>query len=315
MLQQTQVGRVVERFASFMHVFPGVRALAGASEQAVLAEWQGLGYYRRARLLHAAARMVVEEFGGRVPRTAGELVRLPGVGRYSAGAIASIVFGERTPIVDGNVQRVLARLDGRRGRLGDAGLVRWAWGRAEQLVEACGDPAAFNEALMELGAVVCTPGTPDCAACPLAGLCTAHRQGRQAELPAPQKAVRRKREHWHAVVVSNGRRVLFERRAARGMWSNMWQVPTVVGPKGLSADALRSGLARRNGDGGGPVAVGELTRRGSFEHGTTHRLIVFHVYTTSSRARKGTWRRLDDIDDLPMSNAQAKVLALVAGQP
>src|SRR5690606_31034689 len=134
MLQQTQVGRVIEKYESFMRRFPTLRALAEADEQSVLATWQGLGYYRRARHLHAAARAIVREHAGRVPCTAEELMHLPGVGRYTAGAIASIVFGERTPLVDGNVQRVLARLvaDDRSPTATEA--VRDSWQHADDLV-------------------------------------------------------------------------------------------------------------------------------------------------------------------------------------
>ena len=160
MLQQTQVARVVERYRAFLRRFPSVRVLAEAREQQVLAEWQGMGYYRRARNLHAAAKMIVRDFGGRVPRTADKLRKLRGVGRYTAASIASIVYGERTPLVDGNVQRVLARLDARPGRAQDPKLVKWAWRRAAELVELVDSPGSLNEGLMELGAVVCTPGSP-----------------------------------------------------------------------------------------------------------------------------------------------------------
>ncbi len=302
MLQQTQVGRVVERYRSFMRVFPSVGALAGGSSSSVLALWQGLGYYRRARHLHAAAVMVESEFGGRVPRTVDRLRRLPGVGRYSAGAIASIVYGRAEAMVDGNVARVLARLAGRDGVGGGAG--EWAWSRSAELVGVAETPGVFNEGLMELGAEVCTPRSPSCGSCPLRRLCVAYRLGLQETIPAPRKAARRLREYHHAVVVRRGvgarARLLLERRPSSGMWADMWQVPTVEAGRVLPVGAVRAGLS---------ASVTQLKKVASFEFGTTHRLITFCVYTARSRQRRGVWRCADDLGDLPMSNAQRRVLA------
>ncbi len=301
MLQQTQVARVVERYREFMRRFPTVASLARASAQEVLAAWRGLGYYRRAASLHAAARMIVSDFAGRVPARAAELEKLPGVGRYTAGSIASIVYGERLPVVDGNVQRVLARLDARRGRAQEAALMKWAWKRAAELVAQAEDPGVLNEGMMELGAVVCTPRAPRCASCPLASSCRAVAQGRQDQIPAPGRAAPRLRVHHHAVVVRRGESILVEQRPAQGMWSSMWQVPTVEAEKPLGPAALARAVH---------APLRGLVKRGSFEHGTTHRNITFHVYTATTTARRGTWRRPGGMDDLPMSNAQRKVLEI-----
>ncbi len=301
MLQQTQVARVVERYRGFMRRFPSVRALAAASEQEVLAEWQELGYYRRARSLWAAARIVVEEFGGRVPREVGELRRLPGVGRYTAGAVASIVYGRREAVVDGNVQRVLARVEGRDGFHQDPELVAWAWGRGAEGVEAVAEPGVFNDGVRALGAGVCTPRRPKCGECPLASVCVAFREGRQEEIPGVQRMVRRVRVHHHSVVVMRAGKVLLERRGAEGMWARMWQVPTVEGGRALGVARVEKGVA---------AGVTGLKKIGKFEYGTTHRDITFHVFTARSRQRRGTWRRVDDVGDLPMSNAQKRVLEI-----
>jgi len=160
MLQQTQVARAVELYEPFMRRFPTVGALAEASEQEVLAAWQGLGYYGRARRLHAAARAIAERFEGEVPADIDALRSLPGVGRYTAGAIASIAFGARVPIVDTNVARVLMRVDARAGTSANPENVEWCWERAAQLVEACTNASHFNEGLMELGAIVCSSAAP-----------------------------------------------------------------------------------------------------------------------------------------------------------
>jgi len=306
MLQQTQVMRVIEPFRAFMRAFPTVQALAAADEQHVLAMWRGLGYYRRARYLHGAARLIVERFGGRVPAAIGDLRSLPGVGRYTAGAIASIVFGQPEPAVDGNVRRVLARLEARHGAGSDD---EWAWSRAAGLARAARKPGVVAEALMELGAMICTParpngGAPRCDVCPLAKWCEARHRGVQAEIPSPAARPRRSTIYLHAVIVRRGGRVRLEQRPDRGLWSRMWQPPTIESPRKLTPSRLISALA---------VPVDHLRRRATFEHLTTHRRLVFEVYETTTRARRGVWRDVHDLDDLPMSNAHRRALACVIG--
>lgn len=302
MLQQTQVSRVVPTFKAFVKRFPTVRVLAAADEQDVLAMWQGLGYYRRAQQLHSAARMITTQFGGRVPSTVDRLRQLPGVGRYSSAAIASIIYGKPEPMVDGNVRRVLARWEARTGAASDA----WAWERAAVLVRSASAPGTFNEALMELGALICTPKTPQCQQCPVARYCKAYQRNAQHRIPPPKKAPRQKLVHHHAVVIVRGGKVLLERRSSNGMWSRMWQAPTIEADSPLRPEDVRAAL---------PVRVYQLIKRAHFEHQTTHRRITFHVYTAKSRARRGVWRRPEDITDLPISNAQRRVLALAPSAP
>ncbi|MDY7109551.1 MAG: A/G-specific adenine glycosylase [Planctomycetota bacterium] len=306
MLQQTQVVRVIESYGQFLRRFPTVRALAGADEQAVLAAWRGLGYYRRARLLHAAAQMIVDEFKGRVPRRVDDLLRLPGVGRYTAGAIASIVFGQAVPAVDGNVQRVLARWHAKAGSAGDGKIVAWSWKRAGELACAAPRPGELNEALMELGATICTPRTPECGRCPMARLCEAHRRGLAQEIPAPKRRAPRPAVHHHAVLIRRGDRLLLEQRPLTGLWAGMWQAPTVESERRLGEAEIRRAL---------PVSIDGLRRLGVFEHQTTHRRITFHVFAAHIRGRRGlpgrqgAWRGTQELDDLPMSNAQRRVLS------
>ncbi len=297
MLQQTQVSRVVTRFEKFIERFPTVRALADADEQDVLAMWQGLGYYRRAQHLHSAARMITAQFGGRVPPTVKRLQKLPGVGRYSAAAITSIVYGKPNAMVDGNVRRVLARWEARTGATGD----EWAWDRSAELIESASEPGTFNEALMELGALICTPKAPQCERCPVARHCKAFGRNAQNRIPSPKRAARQRAEHHHAVVIVRGGKVLLERRTSDGMWSQMWQTPTIESTKPLSDEIVHAALS---------VRVDQLTNRGRFAHHTTHRRITFHVYTACSRARRGVWRCPESISDLPMSNAQRRVFAV-----
>jgi A/G-specific adenine glycosylase len=296
MLQQTQVSRVIEKYRAFLKRFPSIRALAAAQEQDVLAAWQGLGYYRRARHLRAAAQHIMQQHRGRVPRDVKALQTLPGVGRYTAGAIASIVFGQPEPIVDGNVQRVLARLDA--DEQFDAA---HAWSRAAQLVQQAPQPGVFNEAMMELGATVCLPRQPLCASCPLKRSCRAYRAGVQDQLPPPKAATARIAVHHHAVVVMRSSKILLQQRDADGLWANMWQVPTIEHDQPLDDAALIDAL---------PVAVTHLQHIGEFQHVLSHRTITFHVHRARSRSRAGHWRGLDDLAEVPLSNAQHRVLQL-----
>jgi len=304
MLQQTQVSRVVVAFVAFMARFPTVADLAAADEQEVLAAWTGLGYYRRARHLHAAAKVVVAAHDGEVPADLESLRSLPGVGRYTAGAIASIAFGKRAAIVDGNVARVLLRLRGRDMGSDEPQAQRWAWAEAERLVEASTSPAAFNEGLMELGAVVCTPRSPDCDACPLSQRCVANAQGTTATIPRPRKTTARLTVHHHAVVVRRGARILLEQRGDDGLWASMWQVPTIESAAPLGIAGLRKRLTERG------VVVDELSATGAFVHLTTHREVRFHVHRAKSTQRRGDWVAPANALERPMSAAMRRIVAM-----
>lgn len=219
MLQQTRVETVLGYYGRWLEQFPTLEALADAAEDRVLKAWEGLGYYRRARNLHRAARLVRDGRGGALPTTYGDLRELPGVGDYTAGAVASIAFGEPVPAVDGNVRRVLARIfddaDPSPGRLRR---------RAAALVDR-ERPGDWNQALMDLGATVCTPRNPACPACPVRTWCGAHHARTQLERPArrPAKAVPRAR--FALAVLEREGRVLVEKRPAGGMLAGLWAFP------------------------------------------------------------------------------------------
>jgi A/G-specific adenine glycosylase len=227
MLQQTQVERVKDFFTRFLDRFPSVVALAAAREHEVLKAWEGLGYYRRARQLHAAAKRIVADHGGEFPRSVAGLQQLPGIGRYTAAAIASIAMDIPAPIVEANSRRVLARLSGHAAPLdgprGDEPL----WDIAAGLVPRRG-AGRFNQALMDLGAMVCVPERPLCTRCPLAEACVAWQTGRVDSIPAPKarRAVTRLRET--AVVMRHGDHVLVERRGAGEWWEGLWDFPRVA---------------------------------------------------------------------------------------
>jgi A/G-specific adenine glycosylase len=218
MLQQTRVAAVVEYYEKFLRRFPTVQKLAGAREASVLAAWSGLGYYRRARMLHAAARKVVT--AGGFPASAAELRVLPGIGRYTAAAIASIAFDEPVAVVDGNVERVLQRLLGK--RIAGESL----WGAAQEALSP-ERPGDFNQAMMELGAMVCLPRQPQCGACPVCGMCAT-----RGELPALGRAVRqRKREISYALDRRNGSVFLVKRPATASLMPGMWELPEIAGDR------------------------------------------------------------------------------------
>src|SRR3954447_8975609 len=227
MLQQTTVAAVVPYFRRFLAAFPTISALAAADEQAVLKLWEGLGYYRRARHLHAAAKQLVAGHGGKLPDDPAVWAELPGVGRYILGAVLSQAFDRRLPVVEANTKRVLCRLFAQAGDVTSAPVQAWLWETAAAVLpkKRVGD---FNQALMELGALVCTPRAPDCPNCPLKTECLARREGVQERIPRrpARPAVVEVREV--CVVARHRGRVLLARRPAGGRWANMWEFPRAV---------------------------------------------------------------------------------------
>ena len=275
MLQQTRVQTVLPYYERFMREIPTVDALAEASEERVLALWSGLGYYRRARMLQAAAKRVAAVHGGRIPEEAEELRELEGVGAYTAGAIASIAFGRRAALVDGNVARVLARMfaveDDIKSARGRARLWKLA---EEQVAAADGDPGDWNQALMELGATVCASRDPRCDACPVREHCEAFARGIVDRLPRSEGkraplAVRRV-----AVVLASSRAVLLARRRKESLMGGLWEPPTF--------DGEMAPLAARLG-----VDPLRLERAGEVVHVLTHRRMHVEVARGALPRRKG----------------------------
>ncbi len=237
MLQQTQVATVIPYYQRFLASFPDVAALAAAPIEAVIEHWAGLGYYARARNLHRCAQQIVAVHAGKFPKTSEQLVELPGIGRSTAAAVAAFAFGQRAAILDGNVKRVLCRHFGIDGFPGAAPVDRALWQLAESLLPAS-DIEAYTQGLMDLGATLCTRGRPRCGYCPLAAECVACRDGRQGELPQakPRKAVPERSSRF--VLISDGQRLLLERRPPSGLWGGL-----LVPPEGEPADVLaRLGL-------------------------------------------------------------------------
>lgn len=214
MLQQTRVAAVLEHYRIFLKRFPTVQKLAAAREASVLAAWSGLGYYRRARMLHAAAKLVVKEYGGHFPDNSRALIQLPGIGRYTASAIASIAHAEPTAVVDGNVERVLGRFLGKKMN-GES-----TWRAAEALLDRT-RPGDFNQAMMELGATVCVPREPKCLLCPVTDLCKTRGGLPRARTAAPQK----KREIHFGLARRDGQVFLIQRKRDESLMPGMWELP------------------------------------------------------------------------------------------
>lgn len=237
MLQQTQVATVIPYYQRFLASFPDVAALAAAPIEAVIEHWAGLGYYARARNLHRCAQQIVAVHAGKFPKTSEQLVELPGIGRSTAAAVAAFAFGQRAAILDGNVKRVLCRHFGIDGFPGAAPVDRALWELAESLLPES-DIEAYTQGLMDLGATLCARGRPRCGYCPLAAECVACRDGRQGELPQakPRKAVPERSSSF--VLISDGQRLLLERRPPSGLWGGL-----LVPPEGEPAGVLaRLGL-------------------------------------------------------------------------
>jgi len=277
MLQQTRVAAVLDHYTRFMRRFPTVQALAAAREPSVLALWSGLGYYHRARRMHEAAKLIVRQQENRFPGTAEEWRQLPGIGRYTAAAIASIAFGEAVAVVDGNVERVLQRLQG-------AKLSREAaWQQAELLLHRQ-RPGDFNQAMMELGATVCTPRAPQCPVCPLRKYCST----RGLDQPRPAAARKRKQQNY-ALIRKPGAVLLVQRSLNTSLMAGMWELPTIT-PEAVNGDA--------------PV----LSLRHSITD-TDYLVVVFSV--SPDEFKEGRWLSRRQCERLPLTGLTRKILVRV----
>ena len=292
MLQQTQVATALPYFERFVERFPDVHALARAALADVMAAWAGLGYYARARNLHACARAVVARHAGRFPGTAEALAALPGIGRSTAGAIAAFCFDERAPVLDGNVRRVLARHWAIAGDVQSAAVAAALWQRAQQELPAARDMARYTQAIMDLGATVCTRRQPGCGRCPLNARCAALRTGRVDELPAAKPRPVRPVRKAFVLAALAGTRVLLQRRAGDGIWGGLMCLPEF----GSKAALVRRARALATG---ATALLSLPTRR----HALTHLTLAIEPYlaTTGRTApacepRAARWVPLDAID-------------------
>ena len=301
MLQQTRVEVVVGYFHRFMNLFPTVEALASADEQEVLKAWEGLGYYSRARNLHRAAKEIVSRFGGVFPGTLKEIQSLPGIGPYTAGAIASIAYGLPTPAVDGNVLRVMARLDGIETDV----LLPAAKKDITERVQRMYIPGKANpltQGLMELGALTCVPGTPRCGACPVSDYCRANQTGRQGDLPVRSSRKKQTVSRLCAALIRCGGGVLIAQRPKTGMLANLWEFPIVE--RGKSNTQITEAFREKY-----RVEIASMEKAGHVRHVFTHRIWEVDVYRAGGTAVSDRCRvaSLAELDIYPMPNVFQKM--------
>jgi len=320
MLQQTQVKTVRPYFQRFIQELPNIAALANAPEDRVLRLWEGLGYYRRARQLHAAARQIVRDYGGRFPSDPEAVRALPGVGRYTAGAILSIAFGLREPILEANTRRLYARLLALRDDPTSKQSEELLWAFAASLLPAR-RPGDFNQALMELGSQLCTPREPKCDDCPLLSFCPTARAGLQAVIPLPKRKPRATRVHAVAVAIRRRGRVLLVRQNGHGRFSGLWDFPRVeiadAGPAAQRklADDVESQCGVR------PRDLQHLT---TIRHTLTRFRITLDCYVAEpigapakSHGNLSTvrWVQSKDLGALPLSRTGRQFVQLLANRP
>jgi A/G-specific adenine glycosylase len=312
MLQQTQVATVAEYFTRFLTAFPNVEELAAAPEEQVLRLWEGLGYYRRARQMHRAARAIVNEHGGRFPRELETVLALPGIGRYTAGAITSIAFDAPSPILEANTIRLFSRLLAYRDDPQQSQGQKTLWAFAEELLPRQGS-GELNQALMELGSLVCTPRKPACQRCPAMSLCPTYRDKLQDVVPPARRKPNVESVREAAIVVRRRRQVLLMRRGEGGRWAGLWDFPRFAVSAAKGDEKLREltgALAR-------PRAL-----LSTFKHGVTRFRITLDCYAADyvSAARRPPggaelrWVERSDFEHYPLSVTGRKLSRLVAAE-
>ncbi|MCX5818738.1 MAG: A/G-specific adenine glycosylase [Deltaproteobacteria bacterium] len=312
MLQQTRVETVVPYYRRFIERFPTVESLARAPLGDVLKTWENLGYYARVRNLHKAAGEIAARFGGRIPERLEEIIRLPGIGRYTAGAILSIAFGRAVPAVDGNVRRVISRLHAIEESVDDEEVRE----RIEELVRTLvptRDPGRFNQALMELGAVCCTPKSPACPACPLQNDCRARLQGLAHRLPVRGKKKTIPHREVVAAVIRDGEgRILIVQRPSRGLLGSLWKFPGgILNPP----EGREEGLMRIVRDELG-LGIGVGSPLAAVKHAYTHFRITLTAFSCTLREGSPAgppwrWAGGDEIEGLPFSKADRRIACSV----
>jgi A/G-specific adenine glycosylase len=311
MLQQTQVETVKPYFQRFMDALPTIAALAAAEEQQVLRLWEGLGYYRRARQLHTAARKVIAEHAGRFPTDREAVASLPGIGRYTAGAILSIAFDQRRPILEANTIRVFSRLLAYDGQTISAAGQKLLWAAAEAVLPKR-DVGLFNQALMELGSEVCRGRAPLCEECPVAGLCESRRLGLQNKIPRPKPRPKFEDVNEAAVLVRRRGRVLVIQWPEGRRWAGLWDFPRFAIQGNKTAEIRRELVENMQRMTGVTISLGE--HRKTIRHGVTRFRITLDCYDAEYVSHNGggegfaqKWSRLAELEHLPLSSTGRKL--------
>jgi len=317
MLQQTQVSTVIPYYRKFLRLFPTVRHLARADLSKVLKTWEGLGYYSRARNLHKASRIVSNHFRGKIPDDREGLLRLPGIGKYTAGAILSIAFNKEAPILDGNVKRVLSRAFAVFGNPAKGRTEDFLWQLSESLVPK-GHAGSFNQALMDLGSTICTPKDPQCLRCPVRNLCKGRVSGDPERYPF--KVTQKRIPHIEALaaVVERNGNILLRQRPPRGLLGGLWEFPNWKTEshwkmeresdyKRWLKDCIKKdcGLSARGGK-----------TVGTFRHTFSHFKLTLHVYHFQSlnKGKQGKWTRVKNLDQLAMPRIHRRIADVLSGK-
>ena len=318
MLQQTRVETVLPYYDRWMDRFPDIHTLASANLQEVLSVWEGLGYYRRARDLHRAAQILVLEHAGSLPGDTASLRKLPGIGRYTAGAIASIAFGLDEPVLDGNVKRVLARVFNMRESVRSSAGERNLWKLASSNLPP-GHASEYNQALMDLGATLCTPHHPACIQCPLNDMCAAYDLGLQEQLPVSPARDQIPHHTTTAAVIYREGQVLIAQRLPEGLLGSMWEFP---GGKLKPGEDLIACLQREIFEVlGVRILVGGVV--GTYRHAYTHFRVTLHAYLCSmengdepahQRGQPLRWAAISELSGYPMGKIDRQIASQLASR-
>lgn len=304
MLQQTKVDTVIDYYKNFIKKYPSIVDLAEAEEQEVLKMWEGLGYYSRARNLHAAAKEVVEQYNGVVPNDPDQLETLKGIGPYTRGAISSIAFGLPEPAVDGNVMRVLSRVLLMQDNISEAKTRKRMEGIIRELISKT-NPSAFNQGLMELGALICTPRSPACMLCPVQTECRAFAEGIEEQLPIKLKKKKQRVEPYLVLLIKNDEgKVAIEQRPKEGLLANMWQFP-MIEKSLVNDDLLKETMDVRYN-----LSFEKTEKLGELRHIFSHIIWELEVYaatTTMTRADEMQFVSVDDLVEYPFSVSHLKI--------
>ena len=316
MLQQTQVATVIDYYNRFIKQFPNVKKLAAAPESDVLKLWEGLGYYRRARQMHAAANVVMDQHGGKFPTEFDQVIALPGIGRYTAGAILSISSDQRTPILEGNTIRLFARLMTMKSDPRSTANQKALWDFSESLLprKRCGD---FNQALMELGSEVCSPKQPKCLLCPIKNLCPTYVQGLQREIPVAAKKMKYEDINEAVIVVQRNGKYLLRECGPGERWAGLWDFPRYGLQKNASHTQLTSMLKQQTG-----LTVKLRPSNKQIKHAVTRFRITLDCFVADDiqgRLKKSStrlkWMTNQEINEAPMSITGRKIAKTLGRQP
>lgn len=309
MLQQTQVATVIPYYEAFLKKWPTLQRLAQSNETELLAAWSGLGYYSRARNLRRGAQYLVDEHGGEFPKDVTALRKTPGIGPYTAGAILSIAFDLREPLVDGNVQRVFARFYGEERPIESSDAQKQFWDWAKAWVEKAHSPRILNQALMELGATVCTKAKPRCTSCPLKKSCFAAFTDRALDFPRRRPRRKVQELYWLGIVFECGDKLLLRKNPAGGWWQDLWDFPTVALDKKNDLKNARSLLRKRY------PQVKEWVALAPQKHTVTHHRIHLHPFVAKVSPRgfrkipaSERWWAIDKVETAPTSSLVKKVM-------